>query len=108
MVISAGRISPGRLEVRALYSLQNAIRLMPKPARAGPMGGAGLALPASICNLVTALTFFMRYLLVVLAGSALPRTRIRGRSVTGWGPAGLGLKPSRPAGNPVPPAFRGR
>ena len=45
-------------EVRALYSLQNIIRLMPCGAKAGPMGGAGLALPASICKRTTALSFF--------------------------------------------------
>src|SRR5690606_27784123 len=57
-VISAGTMSPIRLVVRALYSLQKAIRLMPCCARAGPMGGAGLALPAGICNVTIALIFF--------------------------------------------------
>ena len=38
MVISAGMTSPARFDVRALYSLQNAIILMPCPARAGPTG----------------------------------------------------------------------
>src|SRR5579859_5052568 len=57
MVISAGIISPIRLAVRALYSLQNAIRLMPCCASAGPIGGAGLALPALIASVTTAFTF---------------------------------------------------
>jgi len=48
MVISAGMISPIRLLVFALYSLQKPIRLMPCWASAGPMGGAGFALPAAI------------------------------------------------------------
>src|SRR5829696_1759188 len=70
MVISAGMISPIRLEVRALYSLQNAIRLMPCCASAGPIGGAGLALPALICRVTIALTFLAIVLLhVVLAGA---------------------------------------
>ena len=50
-VISAGTISPMRLEVRPLYSLQNCIKLMPCCANAGPIGGAGLALPAGYLQL---------------------------------------------------------
>jgi len=48
ILISAGTISPIRLDVRALYSLQNAIRFIPCPANAGPIGGAGFAFPAGI------------------------------------------------------------
>src|SRR5690606_19441147 len=62
MVISAGTISPMRLLVRALYSLQKPIRLMPCCARAGPIGGAGLAFPAWICKVTTALTFLAMFL----------------------------------------------
>lgn len=43
---------------------------------AGPTGGAGVALPAGICNLIYPSTFFaiFHYLLVVLAGFvSLPR-----------------------------------
>ena len=44
-VISAGTIWPTILAVRALYSLQNCIRLTPWGPNAVPTGGAGLALP---------------------------------------------------------------
>src|SRR5437588_12159288 len=44
--------------VRSLYSLQNAIMLTPCGPSAVPTGGAGLALPAGICSLTTALTRF--------------------------------------------------
>ena len=60
MLISAGMISPAREAVRALYSLQKAIRLIPWPASAGPMGGAGLAFPASICRRTTTFSFFAK------------------------------------------------
>src|SRR3990172_2313342 len=51
-------MSPDLVAVRALYSLQKAIRLMPCGANAGPIGGAGLALPASICTRTTIFSFF--------------------------------------------------
>src|SRR5512141_1668056 len=57
-VISAGITSPGRLDVRALYSLQKAMMLIPWPASAGPTGGAGLAFPASSWRRTIALNFF--------------------------------------------------
>src|SRR5215469_17285187 len=44
--------------VRSLYSLQNAIMLTPCGPRAVPIGGAGLAFPAGICSLTTALIRF--------------------------------------------------
>src|SRR5437588_2048359 len=44
--------------VRSLYSLQNAIMLTPWGPSAVPTGGAGLAFPAGICSLTTALTRF--------------------------------------------------
>src|SRR5579859_160035 len=58
MVISAGITMPTWLAVRSLYSLQNAIILTPCGPSAVPIGGAGLALPAGICSLTTALTRF--------------------------------------------------
>ena len=53
---------------------------MPCPASAGPMGGAGLAFPASICRRTTAFSFFATgILLVVLSGPmGGPPTRYRG------------------------------
>src|SRR5512136_307404 len=57
MVISTGTTVPIILAVRALYSLQKAIIFKPCWPRAGPTGGAGLALPAWICSLTTAFTF---------------------------------------------------
>src|SRR4051794_17784263 len=44
--------------VRALNCLQNSMMLTCAWPSAGPTGGAGGALPASICNLTIALTFF--------------------------------------------------
>src|SRR5947209_4028111 len=44
--------------VRSLYSLQNAMMLTPCGPSAVPIGGAGLAFPAGICSLTTALTRF--------------------------------------------------
>jgi hypothetical protein len=46
------------MEVLALYSLQKAIKLIPWGANAGPIGGAGFAFPASICNRRTVFNFF--------------------------------------------------
>src|SRR5579884_239298 len=58
MVISTGTTSPTWLAVRSLYSFTNCMMLTPCWPRAGPTGGAGVALPASICSFTTALTFF--------------------------------------------------
>src|SRR5713226_5287012 len=44
--------------VRSLYDLQNSMIFTPCCPSAGPTGGAGVALPAGICNLTTAMTFF--------------------------------------------------
>src|ERR1700733_11408813 len=44
--------------VLALNSLQNAMMLMPCGPRAGPTGGAGLALPAASCSFTIPDTFF--------------------------------------------------
>src|SRR5882757_11259307 len=46
------------LEVRALNCLQNSMMLICAWPSAGPTGGAGVALPASICNLTDVCTFF--------------------------------------------------
>src|SRR5919202_83826 len=58
MVISAGMTSPAWAAVRSLNSFTNAMMLMPCWPSAGPMGGAGVALPAGACTLTIALTFF--------------------------------------------------
>src|SRR6476620_1211596 len=44
--------------VRALNCLQNSMMLICAWPSAGPTGGAGVALPASICNLTDVCTFF--------------------------------------------------
>src|SRR5258708_6304683 len=51
-------IMPTWFAVRSLYSLQNAMMLTPCGPSAVPIGGAGLAFPAGICSLTTALTRF--------------------------------------------------
>src|SRR5262245_66671143 len=58
MVTTTGRMSPSWLLVWALKPLQNSMRLTPCWPRAGPTGGAGLALPAGICRFTIAWTFF--------------------------------------------------
>merc|ERR1719313_1988364 len=50
--ISTGITVPILSEVFALYSLQNAIIFTPLAPKAGPTGGAGLALPASSASLI--------------------------------------------------------
>src|SRR3954469_20445454 len=45
--------------VRALNCLQNSMMLTPCWPSAGPMGGAGLALPAGIWSLMYPVTFFI-------------------------------------------------
>src|SRR5215510_4452195 len=59
-VITTGMIRPAisLFWVRALNCLQNSIMLICACPRAGPTGGAGVALPASICNFTCACTFF--------------------------------------------------
>src|SRR5216683_888108 len=44
--------------VRALNCLQNSMMLICAWPRAGPTGGAGVALPASICSFTDVCTFF--------------------------------------------------
>src|SRR3569623_668616 len=58
--MTTGIISPAisLFCVRALNCLQNSMMLTCAWPSAGPTGGAGVALPASICSLTIALTFF--------------------------------------------------
>ena len=51
--ISTGMICPICFEVLALYCLQNSMMFRPAAPRAGPTGGDGFALPASIESLIT-------------------------------------------------------
>src|SRR5437763_15066530 len=44
--------------VRALNCLQNSMMLICACPSAGPTGGAGVALPAAICNFTEPVTFF--------------------------------------------------
>src|SRR5438045_6336113 len=52
-------IIPSCGAVLALKSLQNAMMLTPCWPSAGPTGGAGFALPAGSCNLISPMTFFI-------------------------------------------------
>src|SRR5262249_13538542 len=54
---TAGMMLPAMFAVRSLYSLQKPMILMPCWPRAGPIGCAGVALPAGICSLTIARTF---------------------------------------------------
>jgi len=54
-------MNPTLSAVFALYSLQKATILTPLCPRAGPIGGAGFAFPASIANLIILTTFFWPY-----------------------------------------------
>jgi hypothetical protein len=56
--ISTGMTWPRCDSVAWLYARQNSIMLTPCWPRAGPTGGAGVAAPALICNLITAVSFF--------------------------------------------------
>src|SRR3990172_2863279 len=116
MDTSAGIISPARFDVRALYSLQKPIRLMPCPARAGPIGGAGLAFPASIRTVTTAFNFFaitsplwfsqrLCRCLLEFAQQTLVRRVYR---LTVYKPFHAFTKPFLLAKNPTRPAFHGR
>src|SRR5579872_638629 len=53
-----GMTMPGWSLVLALNSLQKPMMLTPCWPNAGPTGGAGLACPAGICNLICPVTFF--------------------------------------------------
>src|SRR5579883_2930846 len=58
--MTTGMISPSisAPEVFALNCLQKSIMFNPCWPKAGPTGGAGVALPAAICSLICAVTFF--------------------------------------------------
>src|SRR5256885_5581178 len=56
--MTTGMTIPPWSRVAALYSLQKAMILTPCWPSAGPTGGAGLAWPAGICNLIWAVIFF--------------------------------------------------
>src|SRR5579863_4294654 len=63
IVITTGMMSPSwsLAEVLALKALQNSMMLTPCGPSAVPTGGAGVALPAGICNFTIALIFFAIY-----------------------------------------------
>ncbi len=56
--MTTGMIMPAWSLVVALNSLQKAMMLTPCWPKAGPTGGAGLACPAGICNLICPVIFF--------------------------------------------------
>lgn len=64
--ISTGITSPALSCVAALYALQNSMMLRPAAPRAGPTGGAGLALPASMASLMIDITARTRALLALV------------------------------------------
>jgi hypothetical protein len=57
-VITTGMMSPSSFCVRALNVLQNSMMFTPCWPRAGPTGGAGVALPAGIWSLMYPVIFF--------------------------------------------------
>src|SRR6056297_1984032 len=59
--MTTGIVKPPLSAVFALNSLQNCIMLTPCCPKAGPTGGAGVALPAVICNLMRPVTFFAMF-----------------------------------------------
>src|SRR5262249_17548562 len=100
MVMTAGTMLPTIVAVRSLYSLQKPMMLMPCWPRAGPIGCAGVALPAGICSLTTARTLFAMCapLRSLGAGARLvdPRT----------GPSAPSLALQRPARRHTSPAVQ--
>src|SRR3954452_1553032 len=83
-VISTGVMRPFWSAVCALYALQNSMMLTPCWPRAGPTGGAGVAAPALIWSLMTAVNRF-------LGG-------MTSFYVTGWNGPGAGSRPERSEG----------
>src|SRR3989304_3301057 len=59
---------PSSFAVFALKALQKSMMLPPAWPRAGPTGGAGVALPAGICSLICPPTFFMKPCLLLRPG----------------------------------------
>src|SRR3954462_5931239 len=82
--------------VAALYALQNSMMLTPCWPSAGPTGGAGVAAPALIWSLMTAVNRFLGGMTssFCLAGTSWP------------GLEGLGAGGGRPGGR-APPRARG-
>src|SRR5262245_62684590 len=68
-----GMMRPDCAWVCALKALQNSMMLTPRWPSAGPTGGLGLAAPAGICSLISAMTFFMRSRLLHLDEVELDR-----------------------------------
>src|ERR1700679_3589798 len=68
-------ISPGMslFCVRALNCLQNSMMLTCAWPNAGPTGGAGVALPASICNFTWVCTFLIGGIAITFLRSAQKR-----------------------------------
>src|ERR1700676_3307741 len=58
-------MTPDWFAVRSLYALQNSMMLRPCGPSAVPTGGAGVALPACSCSLITVLTFFLLIAIVL-------------------------------------------
>src|SRR6478672_3077038 len=87
MEISTGTTSPRCDSVAALYALQNSMMLTPCWPRAGPTGGAGLAMPALICSLTMAASFFF-FGGISLASFLVVRIRtVRYPERLGWAPS---------------------
>src|SRR5881227_3687679 len=57
-VMMTGMMRPACACVWALNALQNSMILTPRWPSAGPTGGLGLACPAGICSLISAMIFF--------------------------------------------------
>src|SRR5665213_3046820 len=66
--MTTGIIRPASFLVTALNSLQKPMMLTPCWPSAGPTGGAGLAWPAAICNLICPVIFFAIKFLIRQAG----------------------------------------
>src|SRR5205814_7915443 len=77
-----GMMSPPCACVWALNALQNSMMLTPRCPRAGPTGGLGLAAPAGICNLISAMTFFTVFLPVRLRFFHLDEVQLDRRCAT--------------------------
>src|SRR3954451_955346 len=78
-VISTGMTLPRCASVAALYALQNSMMLTPCWPSAGPTGGAGVAAPALIWSLMTAVNRFLGGMssFFFSAGQVWPTSRLR-------------------------------